>query len=62
MIEVLFGDSEAASMKAAKNKIVLGKADGPTSVLIAGKKKNADGWKARPMRLFVLGLCWILAI
>lgn len=39
MIEVLFGDSEAASMKAAKNKIVLGKADGPTSVLIAGKKK-----------------------
>ncbi len=39
MIEVLFGDSEAACMKAAKNKIVLGKADGPTSVWIAGKKK-----------------------
>ncbi len=38
MIEVLFGDSEAASMKAAKNTVVTGKVNGPTSVWTAGKK------------------------
>ena len=38
MIEVLFGESEAGSMKAAKNKIVIGRVDGPTSVWMAGKK------------------------
>lgn len=38
MIEILFGDSEAASMKAAKNKIVIGTVNGPTSTFIAGKK------------------------
>ena len=32
MVEILFGESEAASMKAAKNKIVIGSVDGPTSV------------------------------
>ena len=38
MIEVLFGESEAASMKAAKNKIIVGAVNGPTSVWLAGKK------------------------
>ena len=40
MIEILFGDSEAASMKAAKNKAVAIKSDGPTAILGAGKKKS----------------------
>ena len=39
MIEVLFGESEAASMKAAKNTIAVGKTEGPVSVWLAGKKK-----------------------
>ena len=38
MIEILFYESEAASMKAAKNKIVIGAVNGPTSVFAAGKK------------------------
>ena len=48
MIEILFGDSEAGSMKAAKNKIVVGKVNGPDSVWMAGKKtppqKPFTGW------------------
>lgn len=48
MIEVLFGESEAASMKAAKSTIIKAKTDGPTSVWIAGKKKppkrEHSGW------------------
>ena len=48
MIEVLFGDSEAASMKVAKNTIIKGKSDGPTTVWIGGKKKPPErencGW------------------
>lgn len=48
MIEVLFGESEAASMKAAKNKIVIGRVNGPVSVWMAGKKmppsKPFAGW------------------
>lgn len=48
MIEILFGESEAASMKAAKNKIVTGTVSGPTSVWMAGKKtppgKPFTGW------------------
>lgn len=48
MIEVLFGESEAGAMKAAKNTIITGKVDGPTSVWIAGKKKPPErencGW------------------
>ncbi len=48
MIEVLFGDSEAASMKAAKNTVVIGGVNGPTSVWMAGKKKPSEnpfaGW------------------
>ena len=48
MIEVLFGESEAASMKVAKNKIIVGKVNGPTSVWMAGKKapsqKPFSGW------------------
>lgn len=39
MIEVLFGESEAESMKAAKNTVIVGRVDGPTSVWTAGKKK-----------------------
>ena len=48
MIEVLFADSEAASMKAAKSIVIYSKIDGPTSVFIAGKKKPPEkehsGW------------------
>lgn len=48
MIEVLFGESEAGAMKAAKNTVIYGKTDGPTSVWIAGKKKppkrQPAGW------------------
>lgn len=40
MVEVLFGESEAGSMKAAKNKVVIGKTNGPTSVWMAGKKRE----------------------
>lgn len=39
MIEVLFGESEAGSMKAAKNKKIVIASDGPTAILGAGKKK-----------------------
>lgn len=50
MIEVLFGESEAASMKAAKSMEIVGYANGPTSVLVTGKETPpertfADGWK-----------------
>ena len=48
MIEVLFAESEAASMRAAKSTVIYSKADGPTSVFIAGKKKPPEkehsGW------------------
>lgn len=48
MIEVLFGESEAGAMKAAKSTVVTGKVDGPTSVWMAGKKKPPEregcGW------------------
>lgn len=48
MIEVLFGESEAGAMKAAKNTVITGKTDGPASVWAAGKKKPPQrencGW------------------
>lgn len=48
MIEILFGESEAASMKVAKNKIVIGTFNEPTSVFMAEKKvspqKPFTGW------------------
>ncbi|MEY8523735.1 DUF1835 domain-containing protein [bacterium 1XD8-76] len=48
MIEVLFGESEAGAMKAAKNKVVIGTINGPVSVWMAGKKtppkKPFAGW------------------
>ena len=48
MIEVLFGESEAASMKAAKNTVVIGGVNGPTSAWVAGKKRPSEkpfaGW------------------
>lgn len=48
MIEILFGDSEAASMKAAKSKVIIGEVNGPTSVWMAGKKTPPErafsGW------------------
>lgn len=48
MIEILFGESEAASMKVAKNTMVIGAVNGPTSVFMAGKKvppqKPFTGW------------------
>lgn len=40
MIEVLFGESEAASMKDAKNKIVIGAADGPQSAAGGCERKG----------------------
>lgn len=39
MIEVLFGESEAGSMKVAKNKVIEITSDGPTAIFGAGKKK-----------------------
>lgn len=48
MIEVLFGESEAGSMKAAKSTVITGRVDGPTSVWTAGKKRPPErehcGW------------------
>ena len=48
MIEVLFGESEAAAMKAAKTTITDIKTNGPVSVWIAGNRKppekNFAGW------------------
>lgn len=48
MIEVLFGESEAASMKAAKSMKIVGYVNGPTSVLVTGKKTPPErtfaGW------------------
>lgn len=48
MIEVLFGESEAASMKAAKSMEIVGYANGPTSVLVTGKETPPErtfaGW------------------
>lgn len=48
MIEVLFGESEAASMKVAKSTVMSIKADGPTSIFTAGKKQlplcEPSGW------------------
>ena len=48
MIEVLFAESEAASMRAEKSTVIYSKIDGPTSVFIAGKKKPPEkehsGW------------------
>ena len=48
MIEILFGESEAASMKAAKNKKAIGTVNGPASVWTAGKKippeRPFTGW------------------
>lgn len=60
MIEVLFGESEAASMKVAKNTIICGKTDGPTSIWIAGKKKppkrEHTGWiEGSPAEVINLG-------
>lgn len=48
MIEVLFGESEAAAVKAAKNMVIVGHVNGPTSVWLAGKKtppeRTSAGW------------------
>ncbi len=60
MIEVLFGESEAGSMKAAKNKFVAGTVNGPVSVWMAGKKmpprKPFAGWiEGTPDEVICLG-------
>lgn len=48
MIEVLFGESEAVSMKAAKSMKIVGYVNGPTSVLVTGKETPPErtfaGW------------------
>ena len=48
MIEVLFGESEAASMKAAKSMKIVGYVNGPTSLLVTGKETPPErtfaGW------------------
>ena len=62
MIEVLFGESEAASMKAAKSTVVLSKTDGPTAIWTAGKKtadKNIlTGSQGRPHSRNSAALRW----
>ena len=60
MIEVLFGESEAGSMKAEKNKFVAGTVNGPVSVWVAGKKtpprKPFAGWiEGTPDEVICLG-------
>ena len=55
MIEILFGESEAASMKAAKNKVVIGTVNGPVAVWTAGKRNRQrnllpDGSRERPRK------------
>lgn len=60
MIEIMFGESEAASMKAAKSTIVTGKVNGPVSVWMAGKKtpppKPFTGWiEGTPEEVICLG-------
>lgn len=42
MIEVLFGESEAGAMKVAKNRVIIGRTDGPISVWAAGKKREPE--------------------
>lgn len=48
MIEVLFGESEAASMKAAKCTAIASHVNGPTSTCMVGKKQSPErpfaGW------------------
>ena len=48
MIEVLFGESEAASMKAAKSTVMAGHVNGPTSVWMTGEttplERTFTGW------------------
>lgn len=48
MIEILFGESEAGAMKAAKSSIVAITSNGPTATFCAGKKrpplKKSAGW------------------
>ena len=48
MIEVLFGESEAGAMKAAKSKPKSAVSDGPTALFCAGKRKQpikkSAGW------------------
>lgn len=48
MIEILFGESEAASMKIAKNKRISIVSDGPTAIFFAGKNppppRESAGW------------------
>ena len=48
MIEVLFGESEAGAMKAAKSQVIASVCDGPTAVWMAGKKRPPErergGW------------------
>lgn len=65
MIEILFAESEAGSMKAAKSTVLYSKTDGPTSVWIAGKKKppkrKHSGWVEGTAEE-VICLCYMLDI
>lgn len=47
MVEVLFGESEAASMKVAKSTMIAIKSDGPTAVWAAGKKMPPEKEKGQ---------------
>ena len=62
MIEVLFGESEAGAMKVAKNTIITGKVDAPTSVWIAGKKKPPEretcGWIEGTAEVITIARKW----
>lgn len=60
MIEVLFAESEVASMKAVKNAVLTGKTAGSVAVWSAGKKKapkkEHTGWiEGTPEEVIYLG-------
>lgn len=60
MIEVLFGESEAGAMKAAKSTVITSKVDGPTAIWTVGKKKPPErencGWiEGTPDEVICLG-------
>ena len=67
MIEVLFAESEAESMRTAKSPVVRRKPDGPTAGLLGGKRRSAaegsdEGAWIEGTSREVICLCYLLDI